>query len=159
MTLYHPALTQAVALEHIRDLHREAAARRVRYDAGAGGMITDLAPRHRVARRRPAWWRQVTSFATRPLATFGRSTLITAGMIAVVMMVGAGAAWAGPVPIEPGSSGAGSLEPDGASGGWSLGTSLAAATLVTLAVALAAAAAHLVRRHQRTAVPVGGGPA
>ena len=51
---YHPTLTAAVAAEYHRDRVRSAERSR---------LIADLPdrPRHRVSRRRPAWWIRVAT--------------------------------------------------------------------------------------------------
>lgn len=171
MTLYHPALTQAVALEHIRDLRRGAVDRRIRLEAATAAGVTDIAPRHRVPRHRPLWWLRVTSIVTRPLHAAGRvSILLTVAVTAVTVLLGAGAAWAGPAPVEPGSSGSehgraaadrlGRQLPDGGSSVSSSSSTdlswvmyVGATALVLLVLTLAVAGSLAIARHRRPALP------
>jgi len=155
MTLYHPALTQAVALEHIRDLQREAVARRVRLEAAAGAGVTDTTPRHRVPRHRPAWWMRVTSFSTRPLHAAGRvSVLLTLAVTGASVLVGAGAAWAGPAPAGPASSGSlNGRAPDGSSSDFAWEAYVGSAVLVVLVLAVAVAGSLAIARHRRPVLP------
>lgn len=171
MTLYHPALTQAVALEHIRDLRREAVDRRIRLEAAAGTGATDVGPGHRVLRHRPAWWLRVTSFSTRPLRAAGRvSILLTLAVTAASVLLGAGAAWAGPAPAGPASSGSeharaaadrvarqqhggGSPGTDSSSSDFSWVMYVGSTVLVVLVIALAVAGSLAIARHRRPVLP------
>jgi len=171
MTLYHPALTQAVALEHIRDLRREAVDRRIRLEAAAAAGVTDTAPRHRVRRHRPVWWLRVTSVLTRPTHAAGRvSILLTLAVTAVTVLLGAGPAWAGPAPVEPASSGHGGapadrlgpqLQDGGSPASSSSSTDLSwvmyvgATALVLLVLTLAVAGSVALARHRRPLLPSG----